>query len=74
MEDPVPFGDRKRELAQAHFGPISWLASFGDNFFDFEMLRAARLGVAVRPKQALRDRLSAEDGILVLDGDAAPAT
>jgi phosphoserine phosphatase len=73
MDGPVPFGDRKRELAEAHFGAVSWLASFGDNFFDFEMLRAARLGVAVRPKRALRDRLSANDGIIVLDGGGEPA-
>jgi len=64
---PVPYaGEKPTALARAT-GGRGILASFGDNVFDFELLRAARLAVAVRPKPGLRARLSDLSGIVVLE-------
>jgi phosphoserine phosphatase len=67
LASPVPYAEGKpvalRALAPSH----ELLASFGDNVFDIEMLRAARLGIAVRPKPALRVRLPELLGIAVLE-------
>ena len=53
LASPVPYGESKASAGRDLFGPRPWLATFGDNAFDLEMLRAARLPVAVRPKQRL---------------------
>ena len=45
------------------------LAAFGDNYFDLELLRAARLGVAVSPKPALRERLPELEDVVLLEPD-----
>jgi phosphoserine phosphatase len=64
---PVPYaGEKPLALARAT-GGRGILASFGDNIFDFELLRAASLAVAVRPKPGLRARLSELVGIVVLE-------
>lgn len=55
---PVPYAEAKVSAARELFGDAPWLASFGDNVFDIEMLKAAELGVAVRPKPKLLARLS----------------
>jgi phosphoserine phosphatase len=56
---PVPYAEAKLTAAQALFGKSRWLATFGDNVFDIEMLQAAELGVAVRPKPKLQTELAA---------------
>ncbi len=67
LESPLPYGEHKvgalRTLAPGH----SLLAAFGDNSFDLPMLRAARVGVAVRPKPALRALLSSAPELVVLE-------
>jgi len=54
---PVPYAEVKPTAGRALFGTARWLASFGDNVFDIEMLQAAELGIAVRPKPKLEDQL-----------------
>lgn len=56
---PLPWGQHKVVEARARAGNAAWIASFGDSAFDFELLRAARIGVAVRAKPELRQRLAA---------------
>jgi phosphatidylglycerophosphatase C len=56
---PVPYAEAKLSAAQGLFGKARWLATFGDNVFDIEMLQAAELGVAVRPKPKLKTELAA---------------
>jgi phosphoserine phosphatase len=65
MATPVPYAEMKSRAGRVEFGDAPWLASFGDNVFDIEMLQAAELGVAVRPKPKLLARLS-ELGLPVL--------
>lgn len=55
---PVPYAEDKLTAGKALFGDARWLASFGDNVFDIEMLRAAEVGVAVRPKPRLAEALA----------------
>lgn len=57
MARPLPYGEGKCERALEVIGEAPWLASFGDNVFDIEMLERARYGVAVHPKPALAERL-----------------
>lgn len=54
----VPYAEGKLSAGKQLFGAARWLASFGDNVFDIDMLRAAELGVAVRPKPKLAPQLS----------------
>jgi phosphoserine phosphatase len=67
MAGPVPYGADKRAAGLALLTGHDWLASFGDNSFDVELLRAARVGVAVCPKPGLRARLNEIDGVLVVE-------
>jgi phosphoserine phosphatase len=64
---PVPYAGEKPNALQRATGGRAVLASFGDNIFDLELLRAARLAVAVRPKPGLRARLGELNGIIVLE-------
>ncbi len=64
----VPYAGSKVRAARELFGASEWLASFGDNVFDVEMLQAARIGVAVRPKVSLRTRLPELETVRLLDG------
>jgi phosphoserine phosphatase len=57
MNGQVPYGPAKCPAARAVMNDADWLASFGDNVYDIEMMRAARLGIAVNPKPILRKRL-----------------
>ncbi|TPV93282.1 MAG: haloacid dehalogenase-like hydrolase [Myxococcales bacterium FL481] len=69
---PTPYGPAKVSRARARFGESArWLAAFGDNGFDLEMLLAARVGVAVRPKPGLAGRLDGSNGIVHLASAAA---
>jgi phosphatidylglycerophosphatase C len=59
LEGAVPYADGKLTAGKALFGSARWLAAFGDNVFDIDMLRTAELGVAVRPKPKLASELAA---------------
>jgi phosphoserine phosphatase len=67
LASPVPYAETKPVALRALMGEGELLASFGDNVFDIELLRAARMGVAVRPKPALRVRLAELSGVVVLE-------
>jgi phosphatidylglycerophosphatase C len=56
---PVPYAEAKVSAGRELFGDARWLASFGDNVFDVDMLTTAELGVAVRPKPRLATELGA---------------
>lgn len=58
MASPIPYGADKLRAAERFFRDgAQWLASFEDSLFDLELLKAARLGVAVRPKPELREKI-----------------
>jgi phosphatidylglycerophosphatase C len=59
MAAPVPYAEAKISAGRALFGSARWLAAFGDNVFDIDMLKSAELGVAVRPKPRLETELAA---------------
>jgi phosphatidylglycerophosphatase C len=59
MASPVPYAEAKLSAGRALFGEARWLAAFGDNVFDIDMLKGAELGVAVRPKPKLETELAA---------------
>lgn len=67
MAAPLPYGHDKRTAGERALEGSLWLASFGDNAFDTEMLRTARVGVAVCPKPALVARLSDLPNTVVLE-------
>ncbi len=67
MQAPVPYGPEKAVIGARLLHAHDWLASFGDNVFDLEMLRAARIAVAVHPKPALVDRLHELPAAIVLE-------
>lgn len=53
LREPVPYAETKVSAGRARIGDRTWLATFGDNAFDVDMLKEARLPVAVRPKSRL---------------------
>lgn len=67
LASPVPYAEAKPTALRAIAPERELLASFGDNVFDIEMLKAAHLGVVVRPKPALRVRLPELTGLVVLE-------
>jgi phosphoserine phosphatase len=69
---PVPYAEAKPRALRAVFPTAELLASFGDNVFDIELLVSARVGVAVRPKPALRARLAELSGIVCLEPHDSP--
>jgi phosphoserine phosphatase len=56
---PIPYAEAKLNAGHELFGNARWLAAFGDNVFDIEMLTTAELGIAVRPKPKLETKLKA---------------
>ncbi len=53
--EPIPYASGKVSCLRSRTsGPL--YAAFGDNVFDFELLAAARVPVAIRPKPRLRAR------------------
>lgn len=66
MEGEVPYAEAKLSAGRAMFGDARWLAAFGDNVFDIEMLTTAEVGIAVRPKPRLEQRLP-ELGLRLLE-------
>jgi phosphoserine phosphatase len=67
LDGRVPYGPEKCVAGARILGSHDWLGSFGDNAFDVEMLRAARIGVAVHPKPALVARLGELSNTVVLE-------
>jgi phosphatidylglycerophosphatase C len=59
LASPVPYAENKLTAGRALFGDARWLAAFGDNVFDVDMLTTAEVGVAVRPKPRLERELAA---------------
>jgi phosphatidylglycerophosphatase C len=70
MERATPYAEVKCAAARELFGEAEWLASFGDNVFDIEMLLAAKLGIAVCPKPALLSRLAQLPGVLLFSSSS----
>ncbi|HET7541917.1 MAG TPA: HAD family hydrolase [Polyangiaceae bacterium] len=69
MAGTVPYGTDKCLAGRELLGSTHWLGAFGDNVFDMDMLLEAELGVAVRPKPALRARLGEIPGVRLLDAN-----
>ncbi|RYZ09379.1 MAG: HAD family hydrolase [Myxococcales bacterium] len=69
LHAPVPYAEHKLTAGRELFGDARWLAAFGDNVFDIDMLTTAELGVAVRPKPRLEAQL-ATLGLRLLARDA----
>lgn len=67
IAEPVPYADQKPLAGKRLLAGHDWLGSFGDNAFDVDMLRAARVGVAVCPKPALAARLHELTNTVVLE-------
>ena len=66
LRGEVPYGPQKVHLGRELLGQARWLAAFGDNTFDADMLTCAEVGVAVRPKPGLRRRLTVLPGVVEL--------
>jgi phosphatidylglycerophosphatase C len=62
---PTPYADGKCEAIQA-ITTLPLHAAFGDNRFDADMLRAAKMALAVRPKKALLDVAEQIPGLRLL--------
>lgn len=67
LAGPVPYAAQKPVVGKRLLTDNDWLGSFGDNAFDVDMLRAARVGIAVCPKPALKQRLHELTNTVVLD-------
>lgn len=74
MGSPIPYAGGKVVRARELMGNSDWLAAFGDNAFDIEMFQAARIGVAVRPKPALLERLPGLENTWLLERPATLPT
>lgn len=66
VERPIPYGPGKVRALTARLGQRPLIAAFGDNAFDVAMLRKAHMGIAVRPKDRLRERASEVPGLVEL--------
>lgn len=66
---PVPYGRTKVTAGRALFPDHEWVATFGDNVFDFDMLEQAHLPVAVRPKPGLLETLDRLERAVLLADD-----
>jgi phosphatidylglycerophosphatase C len=67
MAEAVPYAAEKPVSGERLLEGHDWLGSFGDNAFDIDMLRAARVGVAVCPKPLLAARLHELSNTVVLE-------
>jgi phosphatidylglycerophosphatase C len=66
LASTFPYGPGKVTCGRALLGDATWLAAFGDSLSDLEMLKEARVGVAVDPKAALRMRLPELSRVVLL--------
>ena len=73
LAEPVPYAEAKLTAGTALFGQARWLAAFGDNVFDIDMLKTAELGIAIRPKPKLQSELAALGLRLLATGESALA-
>jgi phosphatidylglycerophosphatase C len=71
VERPIPYGPGKMAQLKRVIGKRPLLAAFGDNHFDAQMLAAAAVPVAVRPKPALQQLLATIPGVVQLSVAAA---
>lgn len=69
---PIPYGEGKPTLLNAHTGGRPLLGAFGDNAFDVALLVGARVPVAVRPKPRLRERAHEVPGLVELVAPTGP--
>lgn len=66
MAAPLPYGPQKCVVGQRLLEGFDWLASFGDNAFDVDMMCTARSAFAIFPKPALVARLSEVPNVVVV--------
>jgi phosphatidylglycerophosphatase C len=66
--EAIPYAETKVAHGLRLIGAARWLASFGDSGFDADMLAAADLRVAVRPKPSLRDQAFRIPRLIELSG------
>jgi phosphoserine phosphatase len=66
LRQPVTYGAGKTEALRAGVAASALLGAFGDSAFDLDLLREARLAVAVRPKPGLRARAGECRGLVEL--------
>lgn len=66
VDSPIPYGPGKVVRLRERVGDVRLIAAFGDNAFDVALLAEARVGVAVRPKAALRARAGEVEGLVEL--------
>jgi phosphoserine phosphatase len=64
VDRPIPYGDGKVRAIRGAIGARPLYAAFGDNGFDVAMLSEARVPVAVRPKDRLRERANEVPGLV----------
>jgi phosphoserine phosphatase len=66
LADQVPYAEQKLIALRQVDASSELVAAFGDNIFDWELLTAARLAVAVHPKRRLRPRLQELENLFLL--------
>jgi phosphoserine phosphatase len=66
MLEPVPYAEMKATYGRKLIGEARWLGAFGDSAFDADMLQAAEVRVAVRPKPGLRAQAERLQGLVQL--------
>jgi phosphatidylglycerophosphatase C len=66
VERPIPYASGKVVRLREKLGDRPLYASIGDNAFDVALLCEARIPVAVRPKDRLRERAGDVPGLAVL--------
>jgi phosphoserine phosphatase len=66
VERPIPYGGGKVSRLKERIGSRVLYAAFGDNAFDVPLLASARVPVAVRPKEKLRERAHEVTGLVEL--------
>ncbi len=71
VDEPIPYDEGKVTNLRAYLGEGALVAAFGDNAFDVPMLRAAKVAVAVRPKERLLARTADVPGLLTIDRSSA---
>ena len=69
--EPIPYDEGKVTNLREYLRGGTLAAAFGDNAFDVPMLRAARVAVAVRPKQRLIARAEEVPGLFSIDSSSA---
>ncbi len=71
VDEPIPYDEGKVTNLRNYLREGALVAAFGDNAFDVPMLRAAKIAVAVRPKQRLVARAHEVAELLTIDRSSA---